>query len=93
MSIIVICFPGRASNLRQSEIDTEGKGLVGQIGFQVIDDLNELVSVMASGLVKIGLLLAIAVENIPDLLYTRYRLHSIPLLLTDRQKFLPCLPA
>jgi hypothetical protein len=39
VGVIVVCFAGRAANLREREVDTEGGVLVVEIGFELVDDL------------------------------------------------------
>lgn len=42
VGVVVICLASAAADLRQSEIDAEREGFIGEIRFEIVDDLYGL---------------------------------------------------
>ncbi len=42
VGVVVVGFAGAAADLREGEVDAEGEGFVGEVGFEVVYYLEEL---------------------------------------------------
>lgn len=47
VGVIVVCFAGGAADLGEGEVDAEGERFVGEIRFELVDDVLELLGGVA----------------------------------------------
>ncbi len=91
--VVVICFAGRAANLREGEVYAEWEGLVCQVRLQLVDDLSHVCQLEAVDVPrKIVPLVAVPVYILVHR-SSRCHLRLILLLPEDRLRCEPCLLA
>ncbi len=86
MSVVVVCLAGGTANLWKCKVDAEGERFIGEIRFELVNDLNICKQSEQIGCVYACALLVTALECSRDRRCSLHHLHLTLLLREDRPK-------